>query len=364
MMIKAKRKVVCFMFVIILVLSTCLSGCSGNRLLSYLSDYDDYISLDYVFENLDSTVYAMTDYLEMTFGELIDLYGTDYNITQTGDGGYGRTISYESDDVPFDFTIYIEDIFAESPESNEEISVVSVSPSSGSTYSINGDINTDITYSKLCESTSGTHWVNDMYALYHYASENYVYTCEFSNVSIDFAYEQLPDDDSVADTIVVEADRSWNVGSEEDSDWSNEDNICYILYQQVVDEYYITCIENHISCNCSWALCDIDGDGLEELIVQDGESENGRTQHIYTIKNREAVELGNYNAWHLTLYDDVKGDGELIGVDGMTMSGNIYSIIVSDERVTREIIKSFEDVSEWPTYSNLIEFTDISEPLA
>ena len=72
--------------------------------------------------------------------------------------------------------------------------------------------------------------------------------------------------------------------------------------------------------------------------------------------------MGEYNAWHLSLYDDVKGDGKLVGVDGMSMSGNIYSISVniSDNSLTREVVKSFSDVSAWPTYQNPIEFTEIN----
>lgn len=136
------------------------------------------------------------------------------------------------------------------------------------------------------------------------------------------------------------------------------------LYQPIIDEYYLSCQGNHhkdglTSCHCSCAFCDIDGDGTEELIIQDGQSENGRRHHIYAIRNGKAVELGSYNAWHLSLYDNVVGDGKLVGVDGMSMSGNIYTITITESSIIQEVTESFSDVDSWPSFPNYISFDDL-----
>lgn len=308
-----------------------------------------------IFTDFGSLISAMTEYLGMTYSELIKFYGNNFSIFKSDYDDCGRIISYENETVPYDLTFIVEDYNAQSPDPNDKISEVSVSPLSQLSYSINGNLNTDITYSELCKAVNGTRWVD-------YA-RGYIYTYEYNNISVDFIYNKLPDESSTANTITVVADRNWEVGGGDNYiDWGSDKYKNYILYQSVIDEYANACSNNYGNdtyCYCSWAICDIDGDGTEELIIQDGVSEQGRTQHIYTIKNGKAVELGNYNAWHLVLYDDVKGDGKLVGVDGMSMSGNIYSITITDDTVTREIIKSFEDADEWPTYPNSIEFTEI-----
>lgn len=308
-----------------------------------------------IFTDFGSLISAMTEYLGMTYSELTKFYGNNFSILKSDYDNCGRIISYENETVPYDLTFIVEDYNAGSPEPDDKISEVSISPSSQLLYSINGNLDTDISYSELCETVIGIRWMD-------YA-RGYIYTYEYDNISVDFIYNKLPDESTMANTITVVADRNWEVGGGDNYiDWGSEKYKNYALYQSVIDECANVCSNNHGNdayCYCSWAICDIDGDGTEKLIIQDGASEQERTQHIYTIKNGKAVELGNYNAWHLALYDDVKGDGKLVGVDGMSMSGNIYSITITDDTVTREIIKSFENTDEWPTYPNSIEFTEI-----
>lgn len=146
-------------------------------------------------------------------------------------------------------------------------------------------------------------------------------------------------------------------------EWDNQ-KTPYEIYQSVIDEYYLACQENHnkgglTNCYCSCAFCDIDGDGTEELIVQDGQSENSRRHHIYAIRNGLAVELGSYNAWHLSLYDNIKGDGKLVGVDGMSMSGNVYTITMTDNSIIHEVTESFSDVDSYPAFPNYISFDEL-----
>lgn len=138
----------------------------------------------------------------------------------------------------------------------------------------------------------------------------------------------------------------------------------YDDYDAVLDAFYDVCKSEHVepyvfSCYCSYCKVDIDGDSSDELIVQQGESEQDRTQYVYTMKDGKAVELGSYNAWHLSLYDDTEGDGKLVGVDGTSLAGSIYSLTMNENSIEYEMVESFEDVSEYPEYPNLLEFEEL-----
>lgn len=295
----------------------------------------------------------MTDFIGMPFSEVVKLYGQNYNSDYTESSTNQMIVYYSDENIPFSFVLDVADDASSNENQKLSESKVSAVKYSGNYENIDvdvdGSVSSDITYSELKNSKKGILWED---------APMIAYTYKAGDISIDFEYYDLPSDDSVADLICV-SKRNWEP-TEQDSLYLND----YIIYQSVIDEYRDECNKNHgdNSCRCSWALCDIDGNSPEELIVQEGESEQSRVQHIYTVKDGKAVELGEYNAWHLSLYDDVKGDGKLVGVDGMSMSGNIYSISVniSDNSLTREVVKSFSDVSARPTYQNPIEFTEIN----
>lgn len=85
-------------------------------------------------------------------------------------------------------------------------------------------------------------------------------------------------------------------------------------YFKVLDEYIGLCPDKEVrddgECYCEYTLFDIDGNGVKELVVENGISEPYRTHYIYTFENGKAESLGEYSAWHLSLYND---NGKLVG---------------------------------------------------
>lgn len=134
----------------------------------------------------------------------------------------------------------------------------------------------------------------------------------------------------------------------------------YDLYQTIIDDYAKKCNDaNHSEFTgkcyiCSYAYYDIDNNGIDELIFQDGTCEADRVHHVYTVKNNKAVSIGEYGAWHLALYDD---NGKLVGVDGTGGIGNVYSIEIKGDTVKQTVTDTFKD--GFPSYPNYIEFTTL-----
>ena len=128
-------------------------------------------------------------------------------------------------------------------------------------------------------------------------------------------------------------------------------------YKKIVDKYNKACKNTHLEdCYfCSAALADIDNNGVEELIVQDGTCESDRTHHVYTFSNGKVVYLGEYEAWHLGLYKD---SDSIIGVDGMGGSWSIWEIIIKGNSVVKKHVKDVSADSA-PQYSNAISFNPI-----
>lgn len=133
------------------------------------------------------------------------------------------------------------------------------------------------------------------------------------------------------------------------------------LYQTIIDKYAKKCKdENHSESTgkcyiCSYAYYDIDNNGIDKLIFQDGTCEADRVHHVYTVKNNKAVSIGEYGAWHLALYDD---NGKLVGVDGTGGIGNVYSIEIKGDTVKQTVTDTFKD--GFPSYPNSVEFTDLT----
>lgn len=301
----------------------------------------------------------MTDFIGMTVDGIVKIYGTDYKITESSSwipdsGGKDRIIYYEDSRIPFQLLASVGEYDAPlQPKGSDKIVEVSIKPNFEKIFSINGKLNTDITYSKLKETTSGTRWTD--------SAIGYIYTYEYDNISIDFVYNHLPEDNSVADEIMVIADRDWELY---DDDWGGERYKNYIVYQSVIDEYNENCNKNHSasnrdfkSCSCSWAVCDIDGNGAEELIIQEGTCEQDKTHHIYTIKNGKAIELGEYNAWHLGLYEE---NGKTIAVriaPGDSIITTIYNFKIFDNSIELKEVKEMKNSDYYN--DNPIEFTEI-----
>lgn len=283
----------------------------------------------------------MTDFIGMTFDKIAEKYGENY-VKYFSEASMKQMVIAYKDDTPFSFTFDISDeaAAAEKPNSDSLCSQVRYNKSGITDINVDSEISPNISYAELQVAKKGMLWQKH---------GMYIFTYNVGDISVDFEYYSTPEDDSVADFIYI-SKRNWETTQN------------YILYQSVVNDYNEACNMNHgygVYCSCSWALCDIDGDKTEELIIQEGVGEQDRTQHIYTIKNGKAVELGKYNAWHLALYDDVKGDGKLIGVV-TDPSGPwiIYNITIDKSSSSITETESGKSTNE-PLYSNQIEFTDI-----
>ncbi len=123
-------------------------------------------------------------------------------------------------------------------------------------------------------------------------------------------------------------------------------------------EYNEACNNNHKQlCDyCSYAYVDIDNDGEDELIIQDGTCESDRTHHVYKMINGKAKLLGEYNAWHLTLYND---NGTIVGTStgpGMEGKYNIYKLKINGQ--SADMAKT-DTLSGQPGYTDKIEFTPL-----
>ena len=107
---------------------------------------------------------------------------------------------------------------------------------------------------------------------------------------------------------------------------------------------------------CSYAYVDIDNDGEDELIIQDGTCESDRTHHVYKMINGKAKLLGEYNAWHLTLYND---NGTIVGTStgpGMEGKYNIYKLKINGQ--SADMAKT-DTLSGQPGYTDKIEITPL-----
>ncbi len=137
----------------------------------------------------------------------------------------------------------------------------------------------------------------------------------------------------------------------------------YDIYLSVVKKYRSECDENHSDfyidgeCPyCSWAVYDIDGNGVKELIVQQGSCETDKMQYVFEAKNGKAEKIGEYEAWHLALYE---GKNEMIGVSGMSGEGQVSAFTIVDGEVKIRTVKTFSD--GFPQYPNYITFNSLND---
>lgn len=154
----------------------------------------------------------------------------------------------------------------------------------------------------------------------------------------------------------------WDLIGLPDNKGNDEENrAANTLYQPIIEKYREECEKNHSGYNsivcCTWFLFDVDNNGVEELIIQDGGGEQSKYHHYYTIKNNKVFELGEYNAWHMGLYEE-DGDlfGKVVNPNGPT---EIYKISIADDKVEKKFVKTTNDTN-FPPYSNPINPMDIS----
>lgn len=135
----------------------------------------------------------------------------------------------------------------------------------------------------------------------------------------------------------------------------------YELYQPIIDKYYAACQENHADemaglCFCACAFYDINEDGVDEMIIEDGVSYGGRHDHFYTINNNEVVEIGEYAPFHAYLYCE---DKKIYAVEQMQGMGSVTCLTFTENGMEEEIIGTYDNYDDMPSYSNSIVFTDL-----
>lgn len=296
---------------------------------------------------LEHKALAMIDFIGMTVDDVKKMFGENCKfVDNSGRGGASSRYSmyYEQDGVPFIFGVDSQT----QPTGSDVISTVEYSSMyNDSEVIVEGEITSKTTYAEMKASKDPILW-RDL--------PLFCVTYKVGDLSVDFEYQDMPADHATADSIVV-LQRTWEVTEES---WETETYQNYLLYQAVLDQYKEVCANNHIlnygMCSyCEFAICDINGDGVDELIVQDGTCEQNRTHHIYTIEEGTAKLIGEYNAWHLSLYDGERGDGKLIGVSGMGGSWIQSEIVITGDSLTEKTIDS-SDSGDNP-------FTSVPNPI-
>ena len=302
--------------------------------------------------------FAITDFIGMTVDQIAQLYGSDFQVIDNFDM-VTPVIYYEDQRVPFRFIVDdAQNVQStgrsydmEIPSGDKRISgIQSVEVDKiPDDYTVDGVNRANITYGELYNREDGVCWTG----------VNKIFSYQVgTNIVVNFEYYTIPTDDSIAQYISVQ---SGNLDRTYEEDWTT-----MAAYQVVLDQYKESCSNNHVSdyqgmCPyCVFATCDIDGDGVDELIVQDGAGEQSRTHHIYTMEEGEAKLIGEYNAWHLVLYDGELGDGKLIGVSGMGGSWIQRQIVITGETLTEETVASSESGDNpFVSIPNPIEFSSL-----
>lgn len=314
------------------------------------TDFSDITTVILNEEEKTSKKLTITDFLGLEFGNLISSYGENYDICDAegwipSSPSGERMVGYKN--IPFSFLVWTGRDEPLIPYENDEITDVMFTKSlSTENYSIDGKINTDIIWLELQNNTTGTKWIDGQYYAYSYKIEN-----PLGDISIIFQYEDMPKENSVADFII--ATDYFDVPEE---DWMSN-----TLYQPIIEKHRSVCEKNHSYYNdivcCTWFLFDVDKNGIDELIIQDGGAEQAKYHHYYTIKDNKVTELGEYNAWHMGLYEE---DGSLFGkVVSPNGPTELYQISIVDNKVEKILIKTTDDV-DYPFYSNSIMPMDIS----
>lgn len=89
-----------------------------------------------------------------------------------------------------------------------------------------------------------------------------------------------------------------------------------------------------------YAVPDINGDGVEELLILTGSSEAEKMLEVYTYDDK-AIDCGEVGASHTALYEMNKKD-YLLKVNGHMGFETVYSISIKDNKVVEEELENNE----------------------
>lgn len=188
-----------------------------------------------VFTDFGKAINRLTDFVGLSIDEwetiMYSIYETDYSVTESSSWipdaeGSDRILYYDNRRIPVSFLTNVGSSTSTIPSATDTISAVCFEQGNrGNMYSVDGNINTDVTYSKLNELKDGILWQNELY----------VFTYKVGDISIDFEYYDRPTDDSVADFIYV-SKRDWNPEYEGFDDDYKESDKKYLSDMPIIKE--------------------------------------------------------------------------------------------------------------------------------
>lgn len=188
-----------------------------------------------VFTDFGKAINRLTDFVGLSIDEwetiMYSIYETDYSVTESSGWipdaeGSDRILYYDNRRIPVSFLTNVGSSTSTIPSATDTISAVCFEQGNrGNMYSVDGNINTDVTYSKLNELKDGILWQNELY----------VFTYKVGDISIDFEYNDRPIDDSVADFIYV-SKRDWDPEFEGFDDDNKESDKKYLSDMPIIKE--------------------------------------------------------------------------------------------------------------------------------
>lgn len=81
-----------------------------------------------------------------------------------------------------------------------------------------------------------------------------------------------------------------------------------------------------------YSIYDIDNDGVPELLIRTGESESEHAYFVYTIKDKKAIQAGEFKASNAKLFEMPNENGML------ALSNSAYRISIKNGKVVSEYI--------------------------
>ncbi|MGN0523937.1 MAG: M4 family metallopeptidase [Eubacterium sp.] len=172
-----------------------------------------------MFTDFGKSIKSLIEFIDLTIDEwetiMYSIYKTDYSVTESSGwipDSYGndRILYYNNNRIPLSFLTNVGDSNSTIPNSTDTISDVCFSRSNkeNTFFSVDGNINTEISYLDLKKLKDGILWQD---------SAMYAFTYKVGEISIDFEYYDKPTDDSIADCIYV-SKRDWDPEAEEFDD--------------------------------------------------------------------------------------------------------------------------------------------------
>ena len=110
-----------------------------------------------------------------------------------------------------------------------------------------------------------------------------------------------------------------------------------------------------LSYSNGYTYCDINKDGVDELITHTGTCEADRAYHIYTFADGKMIYAGSFGGWHGSLWTKDKAITVVstgASLDGTVVISTTYEL-VNNKLVEKETFeKEFTDEAELDKYSD------------